>query len=100
MAVSDTAIKRQIRVAAEEEEREFYALRAPPEWLEALAPLGTDAEKPFLERAPLADCHLRAVAWHHERWPHGEATTTTPSNLWALRQVLLIAPFMRPAWRR
>jgi nitroreductase len=52
VAVSDTGIKRQIREGAEVEEREFYAHRAPPEWLEALAPLGTDAEKPFLEIAP------------------------------------------------
>jgi hypothetical protein len=36
----------------EAEEREFYARRAPPEWLEVLAPLGTDASKPFLEVAP------------------------------------------------
>ncbi len=50
--VSDAATKAAIRVAAEEEEREFYAHRAPPEWLEALAPLGTDADKPFLEAAP------------------------------------------------
>jgi nitroreductase len=52
VAVSDTVIKRQIREGAEVEEREFYEHRAPPEWLEALAPLGTDAEKPFLEVAP------------------------------------------------
>ena len=52
VAVSDVALKRQIRERAEVEEREFYAHRAPPEWLEALAPLGTDAEKPFLEIAP------------------------------------------------
>jgi nitroreductase len=50
--VSDHAIKRQIRQAAEEEEREFYQHRAPQEWLDALAPLGTDADKPFLETAP------------------------------------------------
>ncbi len=50
--VSDPAIKQQIRAAAEEEEREFYASRAPQEWLDALAPLGTDASKPFLETAP------------------------------------------------
>ena len=50
--VSDQAIKQQIRHAAEEEEREFYSRRAPQEWLDALAPLGTDAEKPFLETAP------------------------------------------------
>jgi iodotyrosine deiodinase len=52
VAVSDAAVKRRIREAAEEEEREFYAHRAPQEWLAALAPLGTDADKPFLETAP------------------------------------------------
>jgi nitroreductase len=52
VVVSDPATKRQIREAAEVEEREFYERRAPQEWLEALAPLGTDAEKPFLESAP------------------------------------------------
>jgi nitroreductase len=52
VAASDATIKRQIREGAEVEEREFYEHRAPPEWLEALAPLGTDAEKPFLEVAP------------------------------------------------
>jgi len=52
VAVSDPALKRRIRVAAEVEEREFYAHRAPPEWLEVLAPLGTDEHKPFLEVAP------------------------------------------------
>lgn len=52
VAVQDAAIKRRIRVAAEEEEREFYGHRAPEEWLQALAPLGTDADKPFLETAP------------------------------------------------
>jgi iodotyrosine deiodinase len=52
VVVSDPALKRQIREAAEVEEREFYTRRAPPEWLEALAPLGTDEHKPFLESAP------------------------------------------------
>jgi iodotyrosine deiodinase len=52
VAVSDPAVKHQIRVAAEKEEREFYAKRAPKAWLEALAPLGTDPNKPFLETAP------------------------------------------------
>lgn len=50
--VSDPAIKRQIRESAEAEEREFYERRATPEWLADLAPLGTDASKPFLETAP------------------------------------------------
>jgi nitroreductase len=52
VAVSDPDLKREIRVAAEMEEREFYGGRAPNEWLEALAALGTTAEKPFLEKAP------------------------------------------------
>ncbi len=52
VVVSDPAIKRQIREAAESEEREFYEHRAPNEWLEALAPLGTDWHKEFLEVAP------------------------------------------------
>ncbi|MDX1663871.1 MAG: nitroreductase family protein [Candidatus Promineifilaceae bacterium] len=52
VVVSDPAVRRQIREAAEAEEREFYERRAPQEWLDALAPLGTDAEKPFLEAAP------------------------------------------------
>lgn len=52
VAVADPAVKTRIREAAEREEREFYAHRAPREWLEALAPLGTDSDKPFLEIAP------------------------------------------------
>lgn len=52
VAIADAATKRRIRQAAEAEEREFYARRAPDEWLRALAPLGTDADKPFLETAP------------------------------------------------
>ena len=50
--ISDPKIKKQIRIAAEKEEKEFYAKRAPKEWLEALAPLGTDDNKPYLETAP------------------------------------------------
>ncbi len=52
VAVSDAGMKQRIRVAAEAEEKEFYEHRASPEWLEALAPLGTDDHKPFLETAP------------------------------------------------
>ncbi len=51
-AVSDPSIKRQIREAAEEEEKAFYAGRAPESWLEDLGPIGTNWEKPFLETAP------------------------------------------------
>lgn len=52
VVVEDAGVKRRIREEAEAEERAFYSGRAPDEWLEALAPLGTDAEKPFLEAAP------------------------------------------------
>ena len=52
VVVSDPKIKKRIREGAEEEERDFYGGRAPAEWLEALAPLGTDEHKPFLETAP------------------------------------------------
>ena len=52
VVVSDPAIKRRIRVEAEKEEHEFYQHKAPQEWLAALAPLGTDEHKPFLEHAP------------------------------------------------
>jgi len=51
--IENAEAKKRIRIAAEEEERAFYSGRAPKEWLEALAPLGTDADKPFLEEAPL-----------------------------------------------
>ncbi len=51
VVITDPDIKRQIRGAAEVEEREFYDHRAPKEWLEALEPLGTDSNKPFLETA-------------------------------------------------
>lgn len=50
--ISNPAIKREIRSAAEVEEKEFYEKRAPQDWLDALAPLGTDSDKPFLEHAP------------------------------------------------
>jgi len=52
VVVTDPQIKKQIREAAEIEEVEFYTKRAPQEWLDALAPLGTNENKPFLEDAP------------------------------------------------
>ena len=52
VVVKDPAIKRRIREAAEAEERENYEHRMPADWLEALAPLGTDWHKEFLETAP------------------------------------------------
>jgi len=52
VVVADPAVKQRIREAAEREEHDFYHHRAPPDWLEALAPLGTDEHKPYLETAP------------------------------------------------
>lgn len=52
VVVRDPDVKRRIREAAEEEERIFYDRRAPDDWLSALAPLGTDWSKEFLETAP------------------------------------------------
>jgi iodotyrosine deiodinase len=68
VVVGDPSIKRVIRIEAEKEEREFYERRAPPEWLEALAPLGTDPSKPFLEIAPWLIVIFGAK---HSRTPQG-----------------------------
>jgi iodotyrosine deiodinase len=68
VVVDDAAIKREIRIAAEEEERESYeGGRMPPDWLEALAPLGTDWPKPYLEIAPYL------VIVFEELWSHDDA---------------------------
>jgi nitroreductase len=62
VVVRDPSVKRRIREAAEAEEHAFYHHRAPDDWLEALAPFGTDEHKPFLETAPAL------VAVFGERW--------------------------------
>jgi iodotyrosine deiodinase len=69
VVVGDADVKARIREAAEEEERDFYANRAPPEWLAALAHLGTDEHKPFLEEAPVL---IAIFAESYERGPGGE----------------------------
>lgn len=113
VGVTDPAIKHRIRLAAEEEERAFYQHRAPPEWLQALEPLGTDASKPFLDIAPVLiavfyqrygvdasgqrfknyyasesvglACGMLIAALHHA----GLATLThTPSPMKFLREIL------------
>ena len=53
VVIRNPQIKREIRRAAEAEETEFYSGRAPDDWLEALEPLGTDQNKPFLTEAPV-----------------------------------------------
>jgi iodotyrosine deiodinase len=68
VCIADPALKARIREAAEAEERAFYAGRAGPDWLEALAPLGTDWRKPFLEMAPWL---IVAFAQRHGVRPDG-----------------------------
>lgn len=68
VVVTDPELKGRIRVAAEAEEREFYQNRAPVEWLEALAPLGTDSNKPFLETAP---CLIAIFGERYSELPDG-----------------------------
>lgn len=68
VVVEDQTVKRRIRLAAEVEEREFYRHRAPKEWLESLAPLGTDEHKPFLETAPYV---IAIFVRRHEELPDG-----------------------------
>ncbi|MEE2710008.1 MAG: nitroreductase family protein [Gemmatimonadota bacterium] len=80
VVVSDSDAKKKIREAAEEEEREFYHHKAPQEWLDALAPLGTDEHKPFLETAP----YLIAIfAQRHGVLPDG----TKVKHYYALESV-------------
>lgn len=62
VAVNDLKIQSEIRRAAEKEERESYERRMSKEWLDALCPLGTDWNKPFLETAPwLVICFAKNV---------------------------------------
>ena len=93
VAVSDPDIKRRIREAAEEEERSFYEHRAPEQWLEALAPLGTDADKPFLETAPwlIAVFYQRFVldeagVKHKRYYPHESVGIATGLLIAALHR--------------
>jgi nitroreductase len=121
VVVSDPKVKLEIRVAAEEEEKDFYNRRAPKEWLEALSPLGTDDHKPFLETAP----YLIAIfGKNHSELPDGRkvknyyvnesvgiatgmlitaihnaglvSLTHTPSPMGFLNQILNVTPDARP----
>lgn len=74
VAISNPETKKAIREAAEDEERAFYRGRASDKWLEALAPLGTDDRKPFLETAPW----LIAV-FAQKRGDHGKNYYVTES---------------------
>lgn len=71
VVVRDADRKRRIREAAEEAERKFYA-EAPQDWLDALAPLGTDEHKPYLETAP---CLIAVFAQRYGVNPDGSRRT-------------------------
>ncbi len=92
-AVDDLSLKHEIRLAAEAEERESYTRRMPPEWLEALEPLGTDSNKPFLEIAPWLVIMLR-IDWEMvggrrvpNYYPHESAGIAAGFFLTACHQV-------------
>jgi nitroreductase len=86
VVVGDPDVKRKIREAAEEEERELYAHRITPEWREALAPLGTDEHKPFLEHAPF----LIAVFRHK----HGNEGGKRQTNYYTQESVGIAVGFL------
>jgi iodotyrosine deiodinase len=121
VVVSDPKVKHEIRVAAEQEENEFYSRRAPREWLEALSVIGTDENKPFLETAPyliviFGKTHSllpdgRRVKNYYVNESVGIATglliaaihnaglvslTHTPSPMGFLNEILNIAPSEKP----
>ena len=87
VAIADAAVKARIRAAAEEEEKAFYDGRAGEEWLEALAPLGTGWEKPFLETAPWL------VAVFMQRWGVG-ADGQRVKHYYALESVGIAIGFL------
>jgi len=121
VVVSDPKVKHEIRVAAEQEEDEFYNRRAPQEWLDALAVIGTDEHKPFLETAPYlivifgnSHSHLpdgRRLKNYYVNESVGIATgflitaihnaglvslTHTPSPMGFLNDILHMPPDMKP----
>lgn len=73
VVITSPDAKHRIREAAEVEEREFYQRRAPQEWKDALAPLGTDHVKPFLDEAPVL---IAIFERKHSRLPDGRRVTS------------------------
>ena len=86
--VESPDLKRRLREAAEAEERSFYDERAPAEWLETLAPLGTDEQKPFLEKAPVL---IAVFSKNRVQGPRGEQKTYYPRESVGIAVGLLIA---------
>jgi nitroreductase len=93
VAISDPAFKQQIRDAAEEEEKAFYEKRAPQEWLDALAPFGTNWQKPHLTEAPWLIAVFRVDATVH---PDG----TRAKNYYMTESVGIAVGFLIQALHR
>jgi iodotyrosine deiodinase len=98
VVVSDPEVKREIRAAAEAEEKESYERRMPGEWLEALAPLGTDWHKPFLEIAPYLIAVFR-MDWEPGTPAGGvdDGTATKRKNYYAAESVGIACGFLLAA---
>ena len=96
VVVRDPETKRAIRLAAENEERELYERRITPEWREALAPLGTDWHKPFLEVAPA----LIVVFRHVFGLEAGSAGARRRTNYYTQESVGIAVGFLIAALHR
>jgi nitroreductase len=84
VVVSDPTLKAKIRAAAEKEEQDFYTHRAPKEWLDALAPLGTDWHKDFLETAPYL---IVAFAQNWSVKPHAGGAEVKTKHYYATESI-------------
>lgn len=95
VVVGDPEIKREIREAAEKEERESYERRMPADWLEALAPLGTDWHKEFLEIAPWLIVVFRQD--YHDEARREDATTRRVKHYYVMESVGIACGFLLAA---
>ena len=97
VVVTEPALKRRIRAAAEEEERRLYRERISDEWRAALAPLGTDEHKPFLETAPALIVIFRQV---HGLEPDGPRRGEKVTHYYTQESVGIAAGFLLCALHR
>lgn len=94
VVVSDPEIKRRLRAAAEEEERTNYENRFPDEWLQALAPLGTDWHKEFLEIAPYVIVVFRE---NYGLIPQDDGSTKQQKHYYVMESVGIAVGFLLAA---
>ncbi|MEX0298285.1 MAG: nitroreductase family protein [Kordiimonas sp.] len=89
--IADPDVKSRLRAAAEEEEREFYGGRASEEWLKDLEPFATDANKPFLEKAPYL------IAIFRESYAVDQDTGTRTNNYYVHESAGIASGFLLAA---